>query len=565
LLTSLDAAAARRWCAAGLDALRRHQQEIDALNVYPVPDGDTGTNLVLTLASAADALAADALVATDPPAVDILPAAAATDAEVTRLGRVLRCMARGALLGARGNSGVIISQLLRGIADALAAQPEVRGHELAAALQRAADACYAAVAEPVEGTVLSVARAAAEAAAEADSDDLAAVARAAAQGAANALARTPQQLAVLARAGVVDAGGRGLVVLLDALVEVITGVAVATAPLARVARDPSLLVVEREAGSAEFGFEVQYLLDARADAVDKLKAELVELGDSVVIVGAGGDLGEIEVWNVHVHVNDVGAAIEAGIEAGRPHRISVTRFADQVVPSAGPPLARPPVKPEARAIVVVALGAGLRRLFGAEGAVVVPGGPGRNPSTAEILAAIRATGAGSVVVLPNDSNVRAVAAAAAEEARRDGQEVAVVHTKSPVQAFAALAVRDPQRRHDEDVIAMAEAAAATRWAELTIAVRDALTLAGTCHAGDVLGLVEGEVVLIGAELETAATELLDRMLGGGGELVTLVTGATAPDGFGDALIAHLKARWPFVEYQLYVGGQPHYPLLVGVE
>jgi hypothetical protein len=555
LLTSLDAAAARRWCAAGLDALRHHQREIDDLNVFPVPDGDTGTNLVLTLASAADALASDQ----DAGGSETRDA---TEEQVTRLGRTLRCMARGALLGARGNSGVIVSQLLRGIADALAAQADVRGRELAAALRRASDACYAAVAEPVEGTVLTVARAAADAAAKADSDDLAVVASAAAHGAAAALARTPQQLPALARAGVVDAGGRGLVVLLDALVGVVTGTAPATAPLARVARDPSLLVVAREAGSDEYAYEVQYLLDAQAPAVEKLKTELTTLGDSVVVVGAGTSQGEIEVWNVHAHVNDVGAAVEAGIEAGRPHRISVTRFADQIEDQAKAPTA---LDPEARAAVVVAQGPGLSRLFVSEGAVVVRGGPGRNPSMAEMLAAIRETAAGTVIVLPNDGNVRAVAERAAEEARVHGQSVAVVHTKSPVQAFAALAVRDPNRRFDEDVIAMAEAAAATRWAELTVAVRDALTLAGTCHAGDVLALVEGEVVLIGSDLATVATELLDRLLGGGGELVTLVTGADAPPDLGDALAEHLAARWQFVECQVYDGGQPHYPLLIGVE
>jgi dihydroxyacetone kinase-like predicted kinase len=188
-----------------------------------------------------------------------------------------------------------------------------------------------------------------------------------------------------------------------------------------------------------------------------------------------------------------------------------------------------------------------------------------HPSTADILAAIRSTGAGNVVVLPNDANVRAVAAAAAEEARAGGQVAAVVHTKSPVQALAALAVRDPGRRHEEDGIAMAEAAAATRWAGLTVAVRESLTMAGACQPGDVLGLVEGEVVLIAGDLEKAAAELLDRMLGGGGELVTLVTGAGAPAGFGDRLGEHLAARWPFAEYQVYEGGQPHYPLLVGVE
>ncbi|GAB3848211.1 hypothetical protein GCM10029963_30810 [Micromonospora andamanensis] len=209
MLDTLDAAAVRRWCAGGLAALKRHQGEIDELNVYPVPDGDTGTNLVLTLTSAQQALAMD---------LDTH-----ADGVSTAHGHALRLMARGALLGARGNSGVILSQILRGLADALAAAPQVRGRELAVALREATDAAYTAVARPVEGTVLSVVSAAAGAAEQAGSDELRVVARAAANAATAALARTPEQLPALARAGVVDAGGRGLCLLLDALVEVVTG------------------------------------------------------------------------------------------------------------------------------------------------------------------------------------------------------------------------------------------------------------------------------------------------------------------------------------------------------
>jgi len=370
----------------------------------------------------------------------------------------------------------------------------------------------------------------------------------------------------------VDAGGRGLVVLLDALVGVVTGAAPATAPLARVARDPSLLVVQREQGSAEYAYEVQYLLDAPEAAVASLKAELGRLGDALVVVGTGDDPGHA-TWNVHVHVNDVGAALEAGVEAGRPHRISVTRFADQVSGRGtdDPPPGAPAVADaEARAVVVAARGEGLVRLFESEGAVVVPVGPTGTPSTAELLAAVRSTGAGHVVVLPNDGNALAVAAAAAEEARGDGRRVAVVPTRSPVQAFAALAVRDPGRRFGDDVIAMADAAGATRWAEVTVAVRAALTSAGPCVAGDVLGLVEGEVVLVGdaaggATVETVAARLLERLLAGGGELVTLVLGADAPAGLGESLRALARTSWPLVETQVVAGGQPHHPLLVGVE
>jgi len=565
VLDRLDARAVRRWCEAGLDALRRHQRQIDEMNVYPVPDGDTGTNLVLTVTSAYRALTTEA--DDDPP--DPIDQAAAdagdlgpSEGEITRLGRVLRCMARGALLGARGNSGVILSQLLRGIADALSVAPHARGREFAIALRDAADAGYTAVANPVEGTVLTVARAAADAAHAADSDNLVTVVQAAADGAADALALTPQQLPVLARAGVVDAGGFGLVVFLRALVEVVSGTKAATLPLAVMARDPRLLTVERESGSTEYGYEVQYLLDARADVVESLRQELKVLGDSLVVVGTG-DTGDGEqTYNVHIHVNDIGAAIEAGVRAGRPHRISVSRFADQITART---VDETVALTDHRGCVAVCSGPGLADLFRGEGAVVVDGGPTRNPSTAEVLEAIRRAGAARVVVLPNDRNVRAVGDAAAQEAQREGITARVVHTRSPVQGLAALAVKDDSRPFDDEVIAMAEAAAACRFAEITIATREALTMAGRCQGGDVLALVEGDVVLIAATLLDCARDLLDRLLSAGGELVTLVVGDGAPDDLADALVDHLRQRWQFVEARVYDGGQPHYPLLVGVE
>ncbi|MCM0677595.1 Dak phosphatase, partial [Micromonospora phytophila] len=220
-----------------------------------------------------------------------------------------------------------------------------------------------------------------------------------------------------------------------------------------------------------------------------------------------------------------------------------------------------PAVPDGRAAVVVAAGAGIAELFAGEGATVVPG----NPSTGELLDAIRATGAARVVVLPNDPDTQAVASAAAREAHRLGVKVSVVPTRSPVQALAALAVRDPGRRFEDDVIAMAEAAGACRSAEICYASREALTVAGPCLPGDVLALVEGEVHLIGVDLVDTCAAVVDRMLGGGGELVTLLSGADAPDGLADAVRDHVGRRWPFVEVHVYPGGQPNYPLLVGVE
>lgn len=572
VLDRLDADAVRRWCALALAALRHHQHEINELNVYPVPDGDTGTNLVLTMTAAYQALLAESTGRAGP-----LPGGSG----LIRLRHALHNMARGATLGARGNSGVILSQLLRGVADSLPAadpEPEVRGRVLAQALAGAVKSGYAAVAQPVEGTILTVAAASATAAIDCGSDELAVVVRAAAQAAGEALIRTPEQLPALARAGVVDAGGRGLVVLLDTLVEVVTGeVPVrARAPVA----DHRALAAVREMGSPRYGYEVQYLLDADEVTVARLRLRLAALGDSLVIVGAGAaDPASVPTWNVHVHVNDVGAAIEAGVDAGRPHRIAVTRFADgsppgsvpgsvpdsppgPITPVAGPP---GPADPETRAVVVIAGGPGLAELFTAEGATVVRLQPGCGPSTEDVLAAIRAAGAARVVVLPNDPNAHGVAAAAADEARQHGIKVRVVPTRSSVQGLAALAVRDPGRHFNEDLIAMAEAAGACRSAEVTVAVRDALTVAGQCVRGDVLGLIEGEVNLIGKDLRQTCVSLVDRLLAAGGELVTFITGADAPADLGSVLAAHVSQHWPFVQARVYAGGQPHYPLLVGVE
>lgn len=519
-IDALDASAVRRWCAAAVDGLAARRAEIDDLNVFPVPDGDTGTNMLLTLRAADEAVRAEA----------------------GGVDELLAAMARAAVLGAKGNSGVILSQVLRGVAEGLAGTP-ARGSAVAAALALGSELAWGAVGEPVEGTMLSVARAAADAAAGVG-DDLPEVVRAAARGAAEALAVTPRQLAPLARAGVVDAGGRGLVVLLEALAGVVTG-ATGTAGDLRVVRDRGALEAERESGSADFAYEVQFLLDAPEPAVPPLREELAGLGDSLVVVGTGDDR-----WTVHVHVNDVGAAIEAGIEAGRVHRITVTRFADTAGAAARTGVA----------VLALAPGPGVADLFAAEGVVVVDG-----PFEAgDLVTAIAGTKAAAAVVLPCSAAATAVADAAAVEAREAGTDVAVVPTRSAVQGLAAVAVHDESRRFGDDVIAMAEAAAATRSAEVVVAGRDALTMAGPCRAGDVLGLAEGDVVVIGDAVGRVAGDLIDRMLSGGGELVTLLVGDGAPGGLAEELERRVAHDHPGVEVTAYAGGQPE-PLLIGVE
>lgn len=541
--TTIDAAGFHRWCAASLDVLRRHRRDIDELNVFPVPDGDTGTNMVATVTAGVSAL---------------------QGGEITELAEALRRFARGALLGARGNSGVILAQFFRGVADAWAHQggdaTEASASSVITGLRVAADACRAAVAQPAEGTMLSVADAAARAAADVPGADLARVVTVAAEAAADAVAKTPAQLPALARAGVVDSGGFGLALVLDALVSVVTGEATGAAVAAADLRESPrgrTGSAERETGSAEFAYEVQYLLEAPADEVENLRLRLTALGDSLVVVGTG--LGDVTpTWNVHVHVNDVGAAIEAGIEAGRPHRISVTRFIDRVTPESPPT----PAGGGPRAVVAVAGGSGLADLFAAEGAHPVVSSP---PSAGELLDAVRATGANEVILLPNDGNSHSTAATAAQLARAEGFRVSVVPTRSPVQALAALAVREPSRRFDDDVIAMAEAAGACRHGALAVAARESITTAGRCAPGDVLALAEGDVVVIGRDLADVACELLDRMCGAGGELVTLLTGEGFVDEDEQRITAHMASRWPLVDVTSYRGGQRHQPLIVGVE
>ncbi|MGY1696951.1 MULTISPECIES: DAK2 domain-containing protein [unclassified Geodermatophilus] len=531
MLQALDDAAVGQWCRTAVSALSAARDRIDELNVFPVPDGDTGTNLLMTAEAA----------------VAALDAAAPGESPWTALSR-------GAVLGARGNSGTIYAQLLRGLSDRLAGAGPADGPALAAALQEAAQGAYSAVADPEEGTFLTVARAGAEAAGAAVAQRrtaLADVVAAAADGARAALEATPGQLDALRAAGVVDAGGAGLCVVLDALVTTVTGVEPARPPLDRRPQrrtDPAHAPHQPPPGP---GSEVQYLLaDADEATVAVLQKRLAALGDSLVVAGVDTPTGR--QWNVHVHTNDIGGAIEAGIEAGRPHGISVTPLAP-VLPAA-------PV-PGRRAVVAVVPGEGLARLFAAAGVRAVPCGPG-GVTDDDVLAEVVASAAAEVVVLPNDPALTAAAARAAERARVLGRDVAVVPTRSPVQGLAAVAVADPARRFGDDVIGMAEAAAATRWAEVTVAEQEALTSAGPCRPGDVLGAAEGDVVVVGRELAAVACDLLDRLLSAGGEMATLLVG---PDpALGDAACEHLAAAHPTVEVVRYEGGDA-VPLQIGVE
>ncbi|MFA0843460.1 DAK2 domain-containing protein [Streptomyces rochei] len=596
-----DAVAVRTWCGLSLRALGRAREEIDAINVYPVADGDTGTNLYLTVESAVAAVeavfAAHAVRTGESSGAE--PGRAVGRGEGPSLAEAVGAMAHGALIGARGNSGTILAQLLRGLAQVLAAGGETAhtGHTdrsvegddgdhrdhtdgpgLRLALRHAAESARQAVAHPVEGTVLTVATAAADAA-DAAEGDCAEVARAAHEGARAALATTPEQLPALERAGVVDAGGHGLVTVLAALVETFTGRA--PEPPARAAHGPAAPVAEcspahgpvdgvspdRVHGDDADGddtdglggpaFEVIYLLEAADTAVARLRERLDALGDSLVVVGGDG------LWHVHVHVDDAGAAVEAGVEAGRPYRIRITHFGHGDAHTTH--AERPPRERAQRAVVAVVPGEGLAGLYAEAGATTVLARPGEPPASGELVHAVRRAHAREVVLLPNDAELRHTAAAAAEQARTEGVRVALIPTRSAVQGIAALAVHEPGRRFDEDVVAMTSAAGATRYAEVTVAEHRSWTTAGICQAGDVLGLVDGDVAVIGTDVTDVAATVLDRMLAAGGELVTLVLGDEAPESVAAHLEARVREAYLAVDTVVYRGGRQGALLLVGVE
>jgi len=559
VLERLSAADARRWAVVTRAALAARRAEIDALNVFPVPDGDTGTNLYLTFDGALDAVRTEN--------------ERAGRVEPSSLAEECGALARAMLLTARGNSGVILSQVVRGFAEAIAESgvATADGPLVAAALARASERSWRAVTHPVEGTILSVAKAAAEAAA--GSATLTEATESALRGATEALAKTTSQLPALQRAGVVDAGGAGYVLLLEALARVAHedggagGLDAASffddqslqrrldwAPHGAGVRstDGTGAASSDEGAEADEGpaYEVMYLLaDADEDRVEGLKTTLDALGDSLLVVG-GPDL-----WNVHVHVDDAGAALEAGVAAGRPYRVKVTRFADH-------PRRRPAT---GVAVVACAAGPGLAAIFEDSGATVVSSGPGRRASAGQLLEAAREAHALTVILLPNDKDTLLAAEAAADAAEQEGIDLHVVRSRTAVQGIAALAVFDPSVSAARNLAAMSSSAAATRNGAVTVASREALTSAGPCQRGDVLGVVGGDIVTVGGDLLAVAEDVMGRLLSSGGELVTVVAGEDAPRGLADEVARWLRREHRDVEVTLIDGGQPHYPLLLGVE
>ncbi len=540
--TVLDSAALVEVVSTFRDALRVHQEELNRLNVYPVPDGDTGTNMALTLESVCNELG-----------------------DVTRMDDVCQAVAHGSLMGARGNSGVILSQVLRGLADTFTTLDSIGPGDVVVGLRKASDAAYQAVMRPVEGTILTVVRTAAETAEAADADgagDLEALLERTVAAAHDAVLRTPELLPVLKDAGVVDAGGRGFALLLDAFLHVVDG---RPLPEPEIVTTPAAVEAhQRGEDVSSLRYEVMFLLDADDATMPAFKESWGAIGDSIVVVGGEG------LWNCHVHTNDIGAAIESGVEAGRPRDIRVTDLLEQVeeqqwVQSAIDGADGSP-RPEERfttGVVAVGVGEGIQRLLHAVGVhEIVAGGQSMNPSTAQILEAVERAPSDAVVVLPNNKNIVPVAQQVDELTRRS---VAVVPTHAVIEALAALVVYDPDADVAANVAAMSEAAERVRAGEVTQAVRDSKAECGDIRKGEWIAITGDGICASTTTAIDAAIALGDELIDEESELVTVLLGADARAGDANTLRDHLGLEHPHVEVEVHEGGQPLYPFLIGVE
>jgi DAK2 domain fusion protein YloV len=516
---------------AALAALEASRSRLDDLNVFPVPDGDTGINMVATARAVVEALERGE----DP--------------------------VRGALMGARGNSGVILSQLLRGAVEAIDGRERIGTAELAAALRAASDAGYAALREPQEGTILTVARALADRAEELAKDGASleeALGELVAHGEV-ALARTREQLDVLRQAGVVDAGAAGLL-------EVIRGIAAAVRgePLPERPADEEALPLEAvHQELSRYRYCTSFFVEGGEVDPARLETELSRLGDSLLVVGAPGAV------KVHLHTDEPGEALALGTGLGVVEEIDIKNMHAQTANRTARLVTdSPPPTPERghhrevglTGAVAVCQGDGLKRLFESLGATCLEGGQTMNPATEDLIKAVDALREPGVVLLPNNENVLLAAEQAAEIAAK---EMRVTPARSIPAGLGAMVAFDASRPLDENAKEMAAAAASVRSGAVTRATRSATLGPLEVEQGHFLGLVEGEPVTSGPTLEPVAREVVERLLSETADVLTILVGEDPSS--VDELVDGLRAAHPELEIEVYEGGQPHYPLLFGVE
>ena len=525
--TSIDALA-----AGALQNLEAHRQRIDDLNVYPVPDGDTGTNLVLTVRGVVEAL---------------------ERSRTEDHALLARELSRAALMSARGNSGVILSQIIRGFADVVGQNGDAPVRLLAGAFRSASDAAYGAVKRPVEGTMLTVLREMAEEA-EARSEDIGSptdLLRAVLERGEDALARTPELLDVLGAAGVVDAGGAGLVEIVRGLSLVAAGEPVPERPVESAGL--GLEAIHQEL--SRFRYCTTFVVEGEELDIASLEAEFERLGDSLLVVGDRSAL------KVHVHTDDPGAALSVGTASGVIEGVEIANMHLQSTVREERLLAGPAVSELVTGLVAVCQGAGNKRLFEEYGAaIVIEGGQTMNPSAAEIVAAIEAVPAPEVIVLPNNDNVILAAEQAAELASKPAR---IVPSRSVQAGFAAMTPFVSTNAPEENEQAMRDVLDAIATAEVTVASRDATLDGVSIHKGSYLGLVNGTAVASGEDLEQVVLSVVEPLLAPERGWLAILTGADAPA--LDGLLEAIRDGHPQLEVEVHDGGQPHYPLLLVAE
>ena len=551
-LERLDADHLRQVIIGFRDALLAHREGINRLNVYPVPDGDTGSNMTGTLEFVVETL----------------------EGAEPDLASTCKAIGQGALMGARGNSGLILCKILRGLTESIAASgsPEIDAAGFATALEVAAKGAYEAVGDPKEGTILTVVREASEAAvaAAAEGGTLVAVLDAARVEGHASLERTPTLLPELAAAGVVDAGGAGLLLLIDAFLLVVDGRPLPAPSVTEAQADKILVEVgaavaeaHEHGGIADLRYEVMYILEAPDAAIPAFKDVWAGIGDSIVVVGGDG------LWNCHIHTDDIGPAVEAAIEIGKPSRIRVTDLLEEVeeerwVREAGEhPDVPAPAVPVTTAVVAVATGDGIRRIFHSLGVQqVITGGQSMNPSTAQLLEAVEAAPADEVIILPNNKNIIAVAE---EVDSTTSKTVRVVPTRGIPEGFAALIAYDPDASGEQNAAEMADAAESIAAGEVTRAVRASSCDVGPIAEGDYLGIARHGIRAVAPSVADAAIGLLAELLTEDHEILTLIEGEGATSGDTRRITEWLDEQHPDVTAEIHHGGQPLYPYFLGLE
>lgn len=580
------------WLLNAQSSLRAARAEIDALNVFPVPDGDTGTNLYLTWEAACAGFRHGSLEASR---VD--SGSVANNGEFQQESRQVseepdfaataHQIGRDAILGARGNSGVIMSALLRDMCTSIAREP----HAFARAMRAGALGAYSVVSTPVEGTILTVARACADKAEEITDrgGELQEIVTGAADAAYQALLQTPELLEQLRNAGVVDAGGRGLVVVLDSLVTTLTGVAPRRDPSRHFSEfSPKFTGHPDKSVNESHDFEVMYHLET--DSIESLHESLASIGHSVMIAGIDN------TWNVHIHVSPHGIAdsINAGIALGAVSRISIMQLSKEIAsdPSAselqnaeiltagetaslcgvsapmkvsGPMNSAGSLSQGHRALIAVTHGSGVQSLLADQGVICVPTPARQQPSAAELIAAGKRAECAQVVLLPSDKDAHAVADIAAGELRTLGMRATVIPTKSITQTLAAAAVHNPLSEFENDVVNMTRAASSTHYGAVTQATRTVLTMVGECQAGDILGLIDGEIAVIGKDFAQVSEQVLNKMLAPGAELVTIVLGQEHHASDLHRITAWIQSFNSLLDIDVISGDQPLWPFIFGVE